>query len=322
MRRGPGVTVNDFYEEILKYRQTNYEEVVNTSSKHQQTKKARISPLVYTGVYTQTRVYSVNVGGKTKHQVFVSGLHTSADHPFIKFLEEVIGILRPQQILVERPKSFSSDRLKCELLKDRTSYSEIDYLIELSLREGIDIHGMDMPEPDRFKILIEKYGYPVTLLYLFLLTPPPRKTEHRKIYWDIAFSNMLNQILYNEVFDPYVDGMPEGTHLIEFVEKDIRTAARRFLGTEKLEDYLGDIKYIGPYPHYDYCEMNRVSTYWDAHRNFHMAETCTEALDKYDRVLAVAGGWHIQTLKNSLKRMLDEKYNNVEMVDWLSYASK
>ncbi len=274
-------------------------------------------------------VYDTTVyeSGK-KRLVFIACAHKyGGSRPFVRFMGKVFKETRPQLVLLE--DSYKKERAYFNNYKSfgRPNWREKDWAAYLSERFNSGIEGMDedtgfvnktmLGLKDGQRILVYIWFY---LYYHSLRGQLSKNFSDKDIYFITKYRITRDMFTFNGSFTRLGREIMRlkasyGLDLDKTLDKIINDVTEEYIVRKDPVSVINNDKYVSfSYSDRGKYKINEFTCLFMAIRDRRMYTACLEALNKHDRVVAIAGSNHVNNLRELLRRGIKNSFGDVRVM--------
>ena len=250
---------------------------------------------------------------------------------FRKFFAEIAERLEPKAVLLEIDHNVPRENLMnrpYQIPKELRGETEV--AIELSQKYGYNVFGMDEPiiEVGRYFIKNVTDGFELFIfLWLYLQYKAARNNtlknfSKKDVYEIVKSEQLVNEILLKQghlhFLSRYMPGLKRKykvDNVSDAIDSVVKSICTKYITNGDSLDIISNSKYFDG-PSSNKYKINRYFVMFNAVRERRMLDTCLMALDKYDKVIAISGSFHIAQLRPAIAKELERKYGNVKTELW------
>ncbi len=225
-----------------------------------------------------------------KKLIFVGGVHTIGDNNFTQFLGDLLEKEKPKIVLVEerRNKNPSSklDRIRD---KERSKWTEVDWIFNWGAEHLTPVRGMDIRTKDELIPYINHFGstegtkigifQTVLLDFKNPYIADPNKKLSLEEYYDLAVESterrfnsgtlrhFKDRFIALKEIEEYRD-----LSIKDFIKVVFEEEAKKYVSNANVLEILNDDKVKAPYPFEDKYKTNKLWVLWGAARDSAMIE--------------------------------------------------
>ena len=276
--------------------------------------------------YSDTYLFKYN----EKKLVFVAGTHKSNDQESVNILNKVFSLIHPQKLLLEIPNDQDKNGILNNLNRmEQTHRNEFYTAIDLAIKLNIDFSFVDLSEVDNLRFFLDFVddGFEVYLLELFSIIYRSFVNTYfheRKFpledYFEFAKAQLLLDVMQKSTlqveFDKIRTTRYKGLSPLIALDEIIKSVAEKYIGSGYTSPDLimaGEI--TAPFPYVKKYKINEINTWYEAVRDYHMAETIIKNMKRNDSIVMVGGSGHAYIMKDYLCNKIKEKFGGCEIVN-------
>ncbi len=266
-----------------------------------------------------------------KKLVYIGASHRyGGSAQFQKFLIEIIERLNPKAVLIEVDHKISRESLmKWPQQIPKEQIWEPVVAIELSKKYGYLVFGMDESEVEVGHYFIKNVTDGFELFLFLWLHLRYRSASNKdmegfstKDVYEIISRKIVSEILLKREplhflnrYLPRLERKYKVNNVSDLIDGIMKSICAKYITNGNMLDIISNVKYFDDPGSYKY-KISRYFVMYNAVRERRMLDTCLWALDKYDKVLAISGSWHIAQLRPAIAKELEKKYGNVQTTLW------
>ena len=144
----------------------------------------------------------------------------------------------------------------------------------------------------------------------------------KDVYEIVKIEQLVNEILLKQgylyflsKYIPRLKRKYKVDNVNDLIDGIMRSICAKYITDGNPLDIISNSKYFDGPGSYKY-KINRYFIMFNAVRERRMLDTCLGAIDKYDKVIAISGSWHIAQLRPVITKELERKYGNVKTTLW------
>lgn len=249
--------------------------------------------------------YTAKFGGKAL--TFFGTSHERATQDVIRPLAKTFSAVRPDAILLEMPASRPMGYVEYLLGRPRSCWTSMEWAAHFAVMRGIPVKGDDLTEKevlDAFLRLRNKDALKIALLWWLASVYIGRKDardasaseryeESKKTLIGMFMKTGGYGVLSSRrrEFTRLLDAQGAGTRE-EALERVIRYTSAKYVDASASPGELLESRNLHtPWPYSSFA-LGRFNAFIEASRNHSMLRHFSEAMEDYDRILAVGGIGH------------------------------
>ena len=281
----------------------------------------------------ETTVYKT----KNKKLVFVAAKHTIGNDKFLDFLMKILENTSPEIILLEIPKT-TKNSIKY-LKNPKTKWSEREFLIDYAFKNNVAAYGMDSNDKNYWSYPFSiknqfvtnhkqamRLGILLELLFKYnqYKNDPTLFKKSKSHLYELCMLDISHELFVREIDDERkavileIMKKAKGQSILKSINVICQASAKKYSGLS-LNSLLEEMANYNMATFKNY-KLHKLIIWWDTYRNINMIKECIKHLENYNTIVAVAGNWHINVLRDFLSNELKNKFGKVEVQSWYDYC--